>query len=870
MRASSSSRSRCLTIALLVAAFAGEGSVRAESGSTEELAERLQPADPELERRLVAAKVRGRDRGLVEVLSDGRGILIPIADLGRMLDIEFQTRDGAIVAFTPLGQVAVPGEMLEVVERRTYVRQRYVSEGLHSRLRFDPADYSIAIEPIWKPGASANDEHLEADVGPPDATIAGLRGILDHTRSRGESLNAGSVQMVGRLGEGVWSLTAEDSDTRPYNLREYTWYRRQRQAHYLVGRQRLQLHSALGGFDLAGFQYGWSNAPRTNQPVTYGANALFPRRGQPLESVRGTANAGHFVQLRVDGRIVGSRQVGFNGKFVFDDVALPTRRAAELELLIFEPTNLRVPIEIRRLRRSASEYLLPAQTTSHMVGIGQAGRLTEGVADAAPGATEGIGGYYQWRQGLTRRLTGEALIQHDGGNAEGWVGVIGRLAETWVGSAGIIQTSEATGYQADVEGYMPRWRVLARSLVRPGDIGFADSPEETRDHVLEVAHRFPEARLELGLVARKRRDAIRDTAFVHPTLTWQPNSRLYLDARPDFDGDTLLGLSYRPDDSTYLRYFRSETSNFEATRQLNERWSTGIGAEFEEIEPRYSSYVSRHQMTRAGAYVGRVSAIRTEDQWGYALAASGPVGPGVVARAEYQSIPRVDLFGSNQGRFSLNLVTDLAFSGGSVQPARALPYRRESGLVVGKVTIDAESQRLTGVAAGDFDLAGAKIIVDGATRATTDSHGRFTINNLPVGIYEVELDPEDLPIELSPTRLRLRAEIAAGASTRVDFPVSLQYGIAGRVTDRLGNPLANIAVELRTPDGTRIGRARTDTFGLYRIDQVPPGGYTLVALDAQRVIARRTVTVAGDFEFGVDLVLHRGERPMGESDAASE
>ena len=51
----------------------------------------------------------------------------------------------------------------------------------------------------------------------------------------------------------------EDSRTTPFEVREYQWYTRRDQTSFLAGRQRLQLHSTLAGFDMAGLQVAWTN-----------------------------------------------------------------------------------------------------------------------------------------------------------------------------------------------------------------------------------------------------------------------------------------------------------------------------------------------------------------------------------------------------------------------------------------------------------------------------------------------------------------------------------------------------------------------------------------------------------------------------------
>lgn len=69
--------------------------------------------------------------------------------------------------------------------------------------------------------------------------------------------------------------------------------------------------------------------------------------------------------------------------------------------------------------------------------------------------------------------------------------------------------------------------------------------------------------------------------------------------------------------------------------------------------------------------------------------------------------------------------------------------------------------------------------------------------------------------------------MAAAAVTRLDFVVRPEFGIAGRVTGAAGQVLAGLTVELFDAEEQRVKTAVTDPFGLYRIDGLPIGRYTL-------------------------------------------
>ena len=807
-------------------------------------------ADEEPE--LVETRVRGKVRGVLEVRRGGGEIYLPLEDVAGLLELELNQDGEIITLITPLGDAQLTRDQLRFVDDRAYVAASEIARELNSKFIFDERTYSMEIEPLWHPERRRPSLHSTLDVRAPSATLSGIRATFDHVRQDGLKSNAGSLQMVGRLARGTWYVSAQDATAQIYNFNEYYWHTRRKKMAYLAGRTGLRFVNSLGNFELAGLQVGWSNRERRPVPGVASNGRLFPRRAAPVESLYGEAPPGNFVQVRIDGRIVGMQQVGFNGKYEFQNVPLPTRQSTGVEILVFEPSNLRIPVEIRRDRMAASAYMVPDGTLSHTGGIGLAGRFTKRIADGEAGDQNGLGGFYMWRQGLSRNLTGEAIVQANGRNVQSYFGAIGRLSEVWVVGGGLAYTPGAVGYQINAEGFLPRWAFLFDSRVTPGEFGLTESPDVT-DHRFEVRHNTLQS-LRTGLVARYLDDQFHETQYVLPTATWRPGSTLYFDARPDFDGRYQFNAAWQIDARSQMRYFRSRNSNLELTRKIGRKWEIGYGSLFENVEPRFSLFANLRQYALGGMWYLGASVVRSEGRFGYSARASAPVVAGVFARLEYQSIPVIRFDGpDDSGRFVLNLVSDFSQSGGRIVPARSGSFRNEQGGVVGRIVLDPESRELAGVKASDFNLKGIRVYVTDHGSAITDSGGHFFIGRMQPGLHEVELDTTGLPIELSPERTRVIAEVAPSAATRVDFFVRLELGVAGRVVDVTGRPMVAATVIIVAEDGAVVARGATDTFGLYRLDAIPPGRYTLQVLDQERLIGSREVLVQGDYVFNQNV-----------------
>jgi hypothetical protein len=236
------------------------------------------------------------------------------------------------------------------------------------------------------------------------------------------------------------------------------------------------------------------------------------------------------------------------------------------------------------------------------------------------------------------------------------------------------------------------------------------------------------------------------------------------------------------------------------------------------------------------------------------------VVPGLFARLEYQGIPsrnRSNFGGFGDDRLSLSLVSDLSFAGGRVAPANYSGIGKDRGAIAGRLVVQGENKK--------FDLSGSNIRVydkrnQSVGGARTDSSGNFFVGNLPEGNYIVELEPDELPVELSVPKTSTVVQVATSAVTKLDFPVRPEYGVAGRITDVAGQPIERVRIELINSVGIRALSAMTDQFGLYRLDGVPVGKYTLRvspqdSLNPNDTLPKQQIEIKSEFVYNQNLQL---------------
>ena len=116
----------------------------------------------------------------------------------------------------------------------------------------------------------------------------------------------------------------------------------------------------------------------------------------------------------------------------------------------------------------------------------------------------------------------------------------------------------------------------------------------------------------------------------------------------------------------------------------------------------------------------------------------------------------------------------------------------------------------------------------------TDSNGSFDFMNLPAGSYSIAAEPVSGFVRLRPAR---RATVSEAQTTQLTIHLERAGGIEGRVLDENGDELTGVEVHalqrINIAGYTTIepsGRsATTDDRGKFRIFNVPPGEYCVLA-----------------------------------------
>ena len=816
-----------------------------------------EPAPPENESMLVGAFIGPTEAGTLDVRRVGNHYLVPLEDFAELAGCRLIRNEQGLQLQTPMGPVPLLPEDLREAEGTVYLREDVIETKLAASVVFDRSRYALRFDLPWRPreqGAStAPLAELDPDVSAPPASLSTIHVDLRYNQYSDDGYFRGLTALGGALAGGYWRLRYEGTPNGPGYLRDYAWLYRGRQHLFLAGNQRVRMHPLLRGMELTGLQYAWTNQPLDLFSRGGRSRELLSRQMQPISTFNGMGPPAGIAELWIDGMVIDREVIGLDGQYQFLDVSIPARQASSIEVRLYDRHSPGIPIEIIEETRTASAFLLPGGASMHMAGGGAAGNFIQNhvVESFQP---MGPAGFYQTRHGLSDTLTLEAAVQggEDGGQAFG--GFVSRLSRAFVMSFGLGGSSEsAFGYSVEVEGLPAPWRFIGR--LQSSEAGFDPLyPFAQRNHYGEVGYTVS-PNLDVAMIGRSRRFATDEADFVLPAIAWRPVRPLWLSARPDIQGYYRLFLNYQ------IRRGSRLTMNSTRSRVFTQFW--------QDLSPRLRLTVNadvggdipdREAVLLTGYGSSRwrptwtVGPMLTDGEPGALAAGRITLVPGIVAQARAETNALGSAEASLQPRFLLNIIADFGLSGGRLLEARTRDVREGRGGIAGVVHVDAPR------GLGKFDLSDLPVSVDGRRVARTNARGEFFVGNLKPGIYQVEIAPDNLPIELTLRLKSVVAEVDGAAVTRVDFVARPEFGIAGRVSDATGNPVARVPLELL--DGARAIAAKTftDRFGLYRIDGLEIGTYMLrpkpssvPGLDSDS--ASIVISIVDDYLFGQDINL---------------
>lgn len=180
-------------------------------------------------------------------------------------------------------------------------------------------------------------------------------------------------------------------------------------------------------------------------------------------------------------------------------------------------------------------------------------------------------------------------------------------------------------------------------------------------------------------------------------------------------------------------------------------------------------------------------------------------------------------------------VTPPAASASLPSPGLRDSPRAATGVISGRIKMETSRAPLATVVMA-MELSGKT-----ATAKIAGSDGRFELGALPPGSYKVIVNAGSTSTMVDLTRPGPTVTLLAGQRVTVDVTLPARSAVSGTVTDEYGEPVEGILVEAWRvpPGGGRVGSPlaprnlsrRTDDRGRYRLFDLGPGSYYVVAVE---------------------------------------
>lgn len=812
----------------------------------------------ESERLVVGVIIEGSEVETLDVIKEDDRFLLPLSALVRLIGATLTPDGAAMRVLTPAGDVTLYPEHLRQIDGSAYIPQQTLEQKLYIRLTFDPQEFAITLDLPWRSGGARQKRPkapLTPDIVPPAAGISEIRQDVtyaDELQADADPAYASATTVRGHLQGASWNLQYHNDWEGTSRLSQYDAFWISRHAAAQVGLQSAQLYPLMHGIELTGLQAGWSNHNLEDIAVSTATQEIFGRRSHPVNAFRGAATPGFVAQLRVNGRIAAVQEIGLNGEYEFSEITLSSGTLNEVEIYLFDRRNLRVPVEIRRVSMTTSDLLAPDGKYTLLLGSGADGNwVNDRLEPPDEPAPETFAGFAQGRYGATEWLTLEAGAQQSRDAAQLHGGIVTRLGNHAVLSAGTVWSRDRFGYASQFEAVFSRWQLFAASSQTPAYFSDEHDDEAYWDDRLRISV-DPVQSLNVGVFARRVHSETQRREYVRPFGVWSPHRLFRLYAQPDDEGDYRVQADLTPHASTrFSVIFEEPRWTFDAEFSFLERYALTLAAVMDEEQqhPRYSA-----DFSYSGDWVNGVL-LRTgieiaDEQANFSASAGKFLLPGLRTELEYR---RTDPFSSempaqSEERVLAKVSANIALTGWRMQPLYQTKSQKWRGAIAGRVRI----------AGGRSSVRDIVVIINDHKRVRTDASGFFYADNLAQGVYGVELDVESLPIELVPERAAFTVAVKANATTRVDFLARPEFGAAGRVSDAQGQALAGVLVQAVNAAGAVAQSAATDQFGLFRIDGLPPGDYTLriapeSLLPGAAAAPQRRIVITDDFLFQQDL-----------------
>ncbi len=778
---------------------------------------------------------------------------------------------GIVTFSTTIGNILFDTAKLRTVDGQQYVSFRMLDEIFRVSPSFDQSLFAVKFSISWMPSAASSSTRKAPvpDVYGPVNALSFVHAQFQYANDFGQSSSRNlDIQSGGRAIGGVWDLDFQGDPKVRIDLYRFHWTMLGEHTAFRLGTATTESSTLLAARNFTGMQFGWSNRdirPYFDQPFTSVQDAFMIFNSAQQRNIEGIGPPAGIAELRFDGKVVARQTIRMDGRFSFPKVemGMDFRRT---EVCLYKSSILEKPEAVLDFTQSVSNRALEANTILASGGMGIAGNPL--LRNDARGSGFPIS-YAHLQYGVNKWLTVETATQA-GKSIRGrdiLAGAVLSIGSKWNASAYAASSNLHYGTDFTVERRGKRSDLLMGSTHYEQGFQSDEQTYLTRQFLRYSWNALNN--LNLSLFGRRDESPVSRIEYLRPGGSFFLKPGFRFSITPDYDqngayryeaayyGSGMLTANVSYDSKKIETNLLCQTSG-----HVNLRFSHQY---YPKTDDRLSTAYLDWYPTENRKALFEFIASRSSGQTGASISYHRSAQEGFNVALSYlyniSNTLQLDLDRSaddaiqyGKHAFFCSLTWDFGWSGRKLKPITGSSLTLNRGGIAGELLPDRESN------VEMSRIRDVGILVNGYRMVQNRENGSCFVGNLKPGLYRVSVDPESLPLDVSPDQKAKIVEVRGCGITRVDIPLHAEYGISGQLTDEKGDGIAGVLIKVRKegqkePEGTGL----TNDFGYYRINGLKNGSYVIyveeIGSGKMNMPVERPCKVSGKYEFDLDVKL---------------
>ena len=763
---------------------------------------------------------------------------------------------------TSLGVLSFDPSTLKSIEDVPCISFEQLDKSFYVKGRFVQSVFALALDVPWVPGKPSRKKTaapvITPDIRAPSSSLSFLRFEPQVNYEFNDDMSRDMlVEAGGRFAGGVWDITFEGDPVERFRPSRYHWTTYNTKTAFRAGTGSTDLYSLVSGLDFTGVQVGWNNQNILHQLdfERYSDSDVFLSLDRTQQrTIEGNAPPASIAELRLEGIVVARQRVGLNGRFRFPNVRM-TSDLRKTEVYIYERSLREKPLAILDYTMSILNRTLPAKELLVRAGGGIIGNPLNQTGIDSTSWT----GFGHLIYGIHNRMTIEAGIQYnpESINREAFAGTVLSIGGNWGVALYGARSNDRYATDFRLEGKGVDWNLSYAGRINQE--GFLkDGKEKQKNHTLRFSTAIfkPFDLLLYGKYLKTGNEPIEK--YLLPGLYWYVMPSIMLSALPNdnekYRYEANMNLTSQSDLSvTYEEKIINADLDYDFNRSLQSRalysHSFTTGSNVSSLYFDWYPGGNRFDLIRLGV-------SNAGNQTVYSVAWNKFFNAGLQLSLQYsynmnnaQQLETEDTFSNlvppdARQYIAFALTWDLGLSNTRFYPINRTAISHTRGGLAGSMKIMNETNL------GSSDINNVNIMINRKKLGQRQVDGSFFVGNLKPGVYAVEVDTENLPLELNIPSKTTYVEVLNGAVSEIEIPVYAEYSIAGKVADPESKALEEKRVRVIDENGKVVDTAITNLFGYYRTKGLRPGIYTVSVSDTER-----RITVRDDYLYGIDFTI---------------